>query len=66
LISTYLSLEAVNRITPVKKLAIYFKVGIVGAVLLGARYKKYKLFSNQNWIWNILYKKYIKLNWIIT
>ncbi|CAD8118414.1 unnamed protein product [Paramecium sonneborni] len=37
LISTYLSLEAVNRIPGAKKLAIYFKAGIVGAVFFGSR-----------------------------
>lgn len=38
LVATYLSLEAVNRIAPAKKLALYFKAGIVGAVFLGSRY----------------------------
>lgn len=41
--STYLSLEAVNRIAPVKKLALYFKAGIVGAVFLGARYYLFQI-----------------------
>ncbi|CAD8209172.1 unnamed protein product [Paramecium octaurelia] len=37
LISTYLSLEAVNRIPAAKKLAIYFKAAIVGATFFGTR-----------------------------
>lgn len=41
--STYISLEAVNRIAPVKKLALYFKAGIVGAVFLGARYDLFQI-----------------------
>ncbi|CAD8105389.1 unnamed protein product [Paramecium primaurelia] len=37
LISTYLSLEAVNRIPVAKKLAIYYKAAIVGATFFGSR-----------------------------
>ncbi|CAD8163471.1 unnamed protein product [Paramecium octaurelia] len=46
LLTTYLSLEAVNRIGPAKKLAIYFKAGIVGAVFLGTRFASGSYYSN--------------------
>ncbi len=34
---TYLSLEAVNRVKPLKKLALYYRAGIVGATLVVSR-----------------------------